>query len=257
MLVRTDDLVRLNQRFAGAAPEAVLRFVHETFGPRAALLSSMQRAGLALAHVANEAGLSFDLLFVDTGVLHPQTLQARDELSLTHPRLRIRTLTPARTFLEQTQAEGLLYLTPEGQARCCDLRKSAPLHGERGKYDALVAALRRGEGGKRSKVETFALDPEMQALRVHPLAHVADDWLDAYTRTHATVIENTLHRMGFPTIGCYTCTTPVREDEDERAGRWRHLDGVRYCGINPGEGELGAPPEVELADSYRGALGAT
>ena len=158
MLVRPDDLVSLNQRFAGAPPDAVLRFVHETFGPRAALLSSMQRAGLALAHLANEAGLPFDVLFVDTGVLHPQTLQARDELARTHLQLRVRTLTPTRTFLEQTETEGLLYLNPEGQTRCCDLRKSAPLHQERGKYDALVAALRRGEGGKRSKVETFALE---------------------------------------------------------------------------------------------------
>jgi phosphoadenosine phosphosulfate reductase len=25
----------------------------------------------------------------------------------------------------------------------------------------------------------------------------------------------------------------VRDDEPERAGRWRHLAGVDYCGINP------------------------
>lgn len=254
MQLRPDDLVVLNQRFRDTPPEAILRFVSETFGPRAALLSSMQRAGLALAHLADRAGLPFDVLFVDTGVLHAQTLQARDDLARTHRHLHVRTLVPPRTFAEQTDAEGLLYLSPEGQARCCDLRKSVPLRGERGTYDALVGALRRGEGGKRKGVETFALDPEMQALRVHPLAHVEDDWLDRYAASHGDLVENTLHRMGFPTIGCYTCTTPVRPDEDERAGRWRHLEHVRYCGINPTDGDAPVAPTIELADRYRDAL---
>jgi phosphoadenosine phosphosulfate reductase len=47
-----------------------------------------------------------------------------------------------------------------------------------------------------------------------------------------------LHAEGYPSIGCYPCTTPVEPGEDERAGRWRHLrvlkddEGPAYCGIN-------------------------
>jgi phosphoadenosine phosphosulfate reductase len=59
--------------------------------------------------------------------------------------------------------------------------------------------------------------------------------------------------MGFPTIGCYTCTTPVRPDEPERAGRWRHLAGVEYCGINPTDRGAGAAT-VELSDQYETSL---
>jgi phosphoadenosine phosphosulfate reductase len=54
--------------------------------------------------------------------------------------------------------------------------------------------------------------------------------------------------MGFPTIGCYTCTTPVRPDEDARAGRWRHLADVAYCGINPTDRRQDAPEAVEVGD---------
>jgi phosphoadenosine phosphosulfate reductase len=61
------------------------------------------------------------------------------------------------------------------------------------------------------------------------------------------VVVNPLHALGFPTIGCFPCTTPVLPDEPERAGRWRHLAGVQYCGINPGDGEA-APEGVELTD---------
>lgn len=247
------SLAGLNQRFRDASPVDVLRFVHETFGTRAALLSSMQRAGCALAHMADRAGLSFDVLFVDTGVLHQETLATRDRLRETHRRLRVLTLTPEQTMAEQISELGVAYLTKEGQERCCDLRKSAPLRATRGRYDALVGALRRSEGGRRGDVQTFDLDPEQGALRVHPLAHTSDEELDAYIGANADVALNPLHAMGFPTIGCFPCTTPVRADEDTRAGRWRHLADVAYCGINPTD-RADEEPVVLLDERYREAL---
>jgi phosphoadenosine phosphosulfate reductase len=249
MRVRDTDLRALNDRFRDAGALDVLRFVHATFGARAAILCSMQRAGTALCHLADRAGLDFDVLFVDTGVLHAETLATRDALAAAHPRLRVLTLRPARTFAEQTAEHGVLYLSKEGQEQCCDLRKSAPLHALRGRYDALVSTLRRAEGGARSKVETFGLDPAMNALRVHPYAGADAAHLDAYVAAHPDVVVNPLHAMGFPSIGCFPCTTPVLPDEPERAGRWRHLASVQYCGINPiDRGE--EPASIELDDRY-------
>lgn len=243
----------LNARFRGAPPVDLLRFVHAAFGRRAALLSSMQRAGAALCFLADRAALDLDVLFVDTGVLHQETLHTRDELARTHPHLRVRTLSPEKTFRAQTAEEGLLYLTREGQERCCDLRKTAPLHAVKGEYAALVSALRKGEGGARSAVEPFGLDPEMNALRVHPFASLTGDELDAMIAAEPGIVVNPLHAMGFPTIGCFPCTTPVRPDEPERAGRWRHLAGVEYCGINPID--RGRAGEIDLEDHHASALG--
>lgn len=247
------DLAPLNRRFEGAEPLAILRFVREVFGARAVILSGMQRAGTALCHMADRAGLDLDVLFVDTGVMHAETLATRDELSLRCPRLRVVTLRPERSFLEQTREEGLLYLSREGQERCCELRKTAPLHAQRGRYDALIGPLRRDEGGARAEVLPFALDLPMNALRVHPFAHFTREALDAYFAANLDAIENPLHRMGFPTIGCFPCTTPVLPGEPERAGRWRHLASVDYCGINPVDrgAEDGA---VELDGRYAAAL---
>jgi phosphoadenosine phosphosulfate reductase len=253
MRVTEADLEPLNRRFDGAPPVAVLEFCHATFGSRAALLSSMQRAGTVLCHLADRAGLGFDVLFVDTGVLHAETLATRDELARTHPRLRVVTLAPERSFAAQTAAEGLLYLSREGQERCCDLRKSDPLLARRGQYDALISALRRDEGGARSKLRPFGLDPAMNALRVHPFASLSRQELDAYLADHPDVLINPLHAMGFPTIGCFPCTTPVRPDESDRAGRWRHLAGVEYCGINPID-RTSAGPAIDLDDRYLSAF---
>jgi phosphoadenosine phosphosulfate reductase len=256
MRVTARTLAPLNDRFRNAPPLEILRFARAVFGERAAILSSMQRAGTALCHLADRAGLGFDVLFVDTGVLHPQTLETRDALVASHPNLRVVTLSPRRTMAAQIAAEGVLYLSREGQERCCELRKSVPLLGVKGRYDALVGALRRDEGGERAAVEPFGLDPDMGALRVHPFASLTTAALDAYLAAHPDVVVNPLHAMGFPTVGCFPCTSPVLPDEPERAGRWRHLASVQYCGINPVDGDGGeGGGAVEIPDRYASLLG--
>ena len=42
---------------------------------------------------------------------------------------------------------------------------------------------------------------------------------------------------GYASIGCMPCTTPVREDEDPRAGRWRGTEKAE-CGIHLVDGRL-------------------
>jgi phosphoadenosine phosphosulfate reductase len=250
MLVDNASLGSLSNALGELDASTILRKVHAAVGRRAAILSSMQRAGTVLCHLADRAGLDFDVLFVDTGVLHQETLATRDRLQQSHPHLRVRSLMPARSFEQQTRDEGLLYLSKEGQERCCHLRKSEPLASIKGEYDVLIGALRRGEGGARAKVSAVAADPELGVLRVHPFVNWSAEDLGRYAADHSDVVLNPLHLMGFPTIGCFPCTTPVRPDEAERAGRWRHLADVAYCGINPTDR---AEPNAssEIADGAR------
>jgi phosphoadenosine phosphosulfate reductase len=42
---------------------------------------------------------------------------------------------------------------------------------------------------------------------------------------------NVLHDHGYPSIGCWPCTTPVADGEDARSGRWRG-QGKRECGLH-------------------------
>ena len=248
MKIKKELLAPLNARFEGLDALEILRRVHAVFGKRAAILSSMQMGGGALAHMADQAGLDFDVVFVDTGVLHQETLATRDRLAATHRHLRVVTLAPQRSFADQTRDEGLLYLSKEGQERCCDLRKSEPLRHVRGHYDAFIAALSRGEGKRRAKLDVFEVDPDNGVVRIHPLLGVSKATLGQYADEHPDMALNPLHAMGFPSIGCFPCTTPVRPDEDERAGRWRHLADVAYCGINPTD--TGRTGDIELDDRY-------
>ena len=42
---------------------------------------------------------------------------------------------------------------------------------------------------------------------------------------------NPLHDQGYPSIGCWPCTAPVGEGEDERAGRWAG-SVKKECGLH-------------------------
>src|SRR5690242_5567993 len=117
MRVTEQDLAALNDRFRDAPPAEIVGFVREAFGERAAILCSMQRADTALCHLSARAGARLDVLFVDTGVLHAETLATRDALAAAHPGLRVVTLRPPQTFAEQTAELGVLYLSKEGQER--------------------------------------------------------------------------------------------------------------------------------------------
>ena len=239
------DLVDLNATFEERTPQELIEWAHATFRDRLAAISSMQRAGNVVCHMLSTLKLSLKIFFVDTGVLYQETLDTRDRL-IEQTGLEIVTLSPEQTMEEQTAELGVLYLTPEGQQQCCDLRKTQPMLQIADQADALIGSLRRSDGGKRAQCPILAVDPPMNCLRINPLVNVSDEQLDEYIRDH-DVILNPLHAQGFATIGCNRCTSPVLPNEPRRAGRWRHLGPWSvYCGINPTDLDPSGSPAIDL-----------
>jgi phosphoadenosine phosphosulfate reductase len=240
------DLVELNKTFEDRTPEELLRWTRDTFGSRVAALSSMQEAGNVVCHLLYQHKLDVPVVFVDTGVLYDETLWTRDQL-IERYGLDVRTLHPEMTMAEQTAKLGVLYLTPEGQKECCELRKSAPLDAIRGDYDALIGSLRRSDGGRRQTCPVLAVDPRLNCLRINVLVNYSDEQMSEYIAKNDVVL-NPLLQQGYTTIGCNRCTTPVLPAEPKRAGRWRHLGPWSvYCGINPTDTDPERSPAVEFS----------
>lgn len=239
------DLIDLNRNFEERTPQELLEWAVTTFGSRIAALSSMQKSGNAVCHMIKSMPLDLQVIFVDTGVLYPETLETRDRLAAEYG-LAIRTLRPEKTMAQQTSELGVLYLTPEGQKECCELRKSAPLDAVAGEYDALISSLRRSDGGARGACPILSVDVRLNCIRVNPLVNFTDEQLAEYIDQN-DVITNPLHDQGYATIGCNRCTTPVLPNEPKRAGRWRHLGPWSvYCGINPTDMDPERSPAVNL-----------
>ena len=230
------DLAELNKTFEHRTPAELIRWARDMFGHRLAAISAMQQSGCVVCHMLSqlpaEEGGDVPVLFVDTGVMFAETYETRDRIAAEYG-ITVRTLSPARTMAQQTAEEGVLYLSVDGQARCCHMRKVEPLLAVAEDYDAFMSSLRRSDGGARGQIPILSIDPEMNALRINPLANFTDQQLAAYLAEHEVVI-NPLHAQGYATIGCNRCTTPVMEGEPKRAGRWRHLGPwSQYCGLNP------------------------
>ena len=136
------DLVELNKAFEDRSPADLLRWTKDIFGKRVAALTAMQKAGSVICHMISSMKINMNVLFVDTGVNFPETLETQHRLAQAYG-LKIMTLHPEKTMEQQTREYGVLYLTPEGQKHCCEMRKTEPLLATRGDYDCLIGSLRR------------------------------------------------------------------------------------------------------------------
>jgi len=216
-----------------------IRWATGMLSDQVVLLSSMQKTAVVLMHLFHRLGLTNEVLFVDTGYHFFETLKMRDEYMRRY-RLNLVTLYPASTIEEQeTLHGGKLYTTIAGQPECCRMRKETPLlaYLQTKRAPVLVNGLRRAEGGKRGNIRPFSEDPRTGGYQLSPLCDWSSDDVRAYIAEHGLLV-HPLHDAGYPSIGCYPCTTPVEPGEDARAGRWRHLrllnpeSAPEYCRIN-------------------------
>ncbi len=208
--------------------EDVLRFAASELGERLCLTCSWQRQSSVLVHMISELGLDVDVIELDTQILFRETYETRDRLVERYG-LNLRTVTPRLTLAEQAVVEGpnLWETSPD---RCCHIRKVEPLEQALGPYGAWINGIRRGQSSTRANARKLEWSERYGVWKVQPLV----DWDAKRVQAYLHVNEipyNPLHDAGYPSIGCIPCTRPVREGEDERAGRWAGSDKLE-CGIH-------------------------
>ena len=73
-------------------------------------------------------------------------------------------------------------------------------------------------------------------IKINPLLDWTKDQRDSYMQDN-DLPHHPLYELGYFSIGCAPCTTPIFPGEDERAGRWRHTKlnndgGKTECGLH-------------------------
>jgi phosphoadenosine phosphosulfate reductase len=227
------EVQSLNARFSAAPAEELLRWAWERFGPRAALGTSFQGAGLVILHLAKTRGFEFPVFTLDPGLLFPETIALKRRLEA-HFGLSIQSLVPDLTVEEQEEAHG-----PELWKRdpdlCCTLRKVLPLQDRLATLDCWITGLRREHSHTRAGIEllevhAFEQTADREILKLNPLANWQGQEIWRYIRTHG-IPYNPLHDRGYRSIGCRPCTAPAGEAGGERAGRWVGFNKTE-CGIH-------------------------
>jgi phosphoadenosine phosphosulfate reductase len=223
----------LDQSFDQQTTEQVLTWAWERFGTRAAIGTSFQGAGLVMMHLAKQAGTSFPVFTLDTGLLFPQTLELKKRLEDFYG-FAIESLEPDLTVEEQADVNG-----PELWKRepdlCCTMRKVMPLRDKLSTLDCWITGLRRQQSDTRAGIgiiELYVFDEASgrDIVKLNPMANWSRDKVWEYIRKHK-IPYNPLHDLGYRSIGCQPCTRQTGDADNERAGRWIGFNKVE-CGIH-------------------------
>lgn len=223
----TDVAARVAKRLAALETRSFLRLVVEDIFPgRIALVSSFGADSAVLLHMIAGIDKALPVLFIDTGMLFPETLAYRDTLVSGLGLSNVITLGPRQDRLTQEDPESFLWASDPD--RCCHIRKVLPLAEALEGYEAWITGRKRFQSGTRASLPLLESDGDR--IKVNPLADWTMQDIDAYLETHE-IPRHPLVARGYLSIGCIPCTTPVKPGEDPRAGRWRDKGKVE-CGLH-------------------------
>lgn len=221
------NAAELAVRYEDASAEERLRVaICDLFRNRIALVSSFGADSAVLLHLVASIDPATPVVFVDTGMLFPETLAYRDRLIERLGLSAVTSLTPDAAELAEQDPENFLWAREPD--RCCRLRKVLPLARALEGFDAWISGRKRFQSATREHLPVF--EAEGTRVKVNPLADwSAGDVLAAMDRfdlpRHPLVAKN------YISIGCLPCTSPIRPGEDPRAGRWRGK-AKDECGIH-------------------------
>ena len=177
---------------------------------------------------------------LDTGRLHPQTLQYLEDVKK-HFNIELEIMSPHHETLQAfTKEKGLFSFYEDGHKQCCGIRKIAPLRRKLATVDAWITGQRKDQSpSTRSQVNVLELDPafsspEKPLIKFNPMANMSSDevW---FTIRGNEIPFNPLHQQGFTSIGCQPCTRPILPSQHEREGRWWwEEDTIKECGLHSG-----------------------
>jgi phosphoadenosine phosphosulfate reductase len=239
----------LNERYRHHSATAVLeRALHDPEVGELALVSSFGAESVVLLHLVSVIAPHTPVIFIDTQMLFPETLDYQHELAEKLNLTDIRTIRADRRDTDFEDPDGTLHQFDTDA--CCNLRKIVPLERALRGFDGWITGRKRFQASTRAALEFFE-NEEGKRLKVNPLAHWGRDDLEDY------IVNNRLPRhplvaRGYPSIGCAPCTSPVREGEDPRAGRWRGQGKVE-CGIHIVNGRVVRGP-LPAAEAEAAAL---
>ena len=221
----------LNARFRHHSATDVMQAARFETG-RTALVSSFGSESVILLHMVAITDPSLPVLFIDTEMLFTETLVYQQEVTERLALKNVRIIRTANTAAYDPH-RALHKTDPDA---CCALRKTRPLQDALRLFDAWITGRKRFQAGTRAALEFFELEDETGRIKINPLAHWAPEDVQQYM-TENRLPRHPLVAKGYPSIGCAPCTSPVRDGENPRAGRWRNQDKDE-CGIHFVDGKL-------------------
>ena len=173
-----------------------------------------------------------DLLFFDTLHHFPETYKLIDRIREQYPLVALHTFKPASANTAEEFARQHGEKLWETNDQLYDwLAKVEPaqraykeLH-----VGAVLTGRRRSQGGARGDIPVIEVD-EAGLVKVNPFANWSFKQVNDYIKENDVPYNELLDR-GYKSVGDWHSTKPVKEGDDERAGRWQGQQKTE-CGIH-------------------------
>jgi phosphoadenosine phosphosulfate reductase len=225
-----------NAILEGKPPQDVLRWAVDEFFPRLTMATAFGPEGNCIIHMLAEIEPRVRIFNLETGYQFKETLELRERIKQRYG-IEVEYVRAALTVAEYEEEHGgPLYVHRPDQ--CCHDRKVLPLRQAVVGYEAWISAIRKDQTADRGKADLVQWDAKFGLVKVNPLLHWTKKDVWAFITRH-DVPYNPLHDQGYPSIGCWPCTRPVAEGEDERAGRWAGTI-KKECGLHVVEHQDGS-----------------
>ncbi len=217
----------LASRINALDTQRLLRFsIEDLFPGKIALVSSFGADSAVLLHMVAQIDKSVPVLFLETGVLFPETLAYRDRLIELLDLRNVISIAPSKARLAAEDPETFLWSSDPD--RCCEIRKVIPLAEALEGFDAWITGRKRFQAKTRSALPLF--ETEDRRIKINPLANWSAARILGYLDAHE-LPRHELIAKGYPSIGCIPCTSKVKPGDDPRSGRWRGKAKVE-CGLH-------------------------
>ncbi|HEY6317252.1 MAG TPA: phosphoadenylyl-sulfate reductase [Acidimicrobiia bacterium] len=212
------ELAAASSRLEHQPATAAIEWAAGRFGDGLVLASSFQDC--VLIDLVAQVAPDLEVVFLDTQYHFAETLWYVETVRRRYD-LRLRIIepdvTPDDRWLDDPDA-------------CCAARKVVPMAKALAGKEAWITGLRRDEARTRLSTPIVGYDVGRGMVKVNPIATWTAADVERYAESRA-LPEHPLRDKGYASIGCWPCTRPVGDGEDERAGRWSGLDKLE-CGLH-------------------------
>ena len=219
---------------------ALLRFAFETYGPRAAIGTSLQKTGVVTIDLAHKLGIPFRVFFIDTLMNPPETYELLAEVEQRYG-LKIEVFAPTDAELHSLYGTWGQHAHFIQRTSCCHTRKQFPMRRAQKTMDAWISGLLSDQSKHRKKEAqkvSWAQDTDGRPiLKINALLDWTAQQVDDYTLEHELPYNKLYDYVSpynerYTTIGCQACHIPIQAHWDPRAGKFPWEQGSKECGLH-------------------------
>ncbi|KAL4997639.1 Phosphoadenosine phosphosulfate reductase [Aspergillus recurvatus] len=225
----------LNRQLQFLEPQDVLRWCVTSL-PHLYQTTAFGLTGLVIMDMLSKLSIPrpqmVNLIFLDTLHHFPETLKLVDNVRKRYPLQHIHVYRPKGVETEEEFAKKHGERLWEKDDQLYDwIAKVEPAQRAYRELNvhAVLTGRRRSQGGKRGDLDIIEVD-EAGLIKINPLANWTFDQVKQYVKEN-DIPYNELLDKGYKSVGDYHSTSPVKENEDERSGRWKG-QAKTECGIH-------------------------